>query len=246
VSGARALTVSAWLAELDAGLAPLGLRSCGGFEPDPADGVPTLADGTPPGTVVIVGSAGAALWAAVQASPEARGPDPVDRWTVRVLSGLAEAALFPFDGPPHHPFQRWARRADPSLAVSPLGLLIHPELGLWHALRGALLYRARLDLPQLVPRPSPCEACAATPCLAACPVGAFAATGYDVGACRAYLRTLSGQPCMIGGCQARRACPVGRAHAYQGGLAQHLMRAFSRGPSPADDRAGSAAGDRQP
>ena len=34
---------------------------------------------------------------------------------------------------------------------------------------------------------------------------------------------------MIQGCQARLACPVGRAYAYRGGLAQHHMRAFARG-----------------
>ena len=60
-------------------------------------------------------------------------------------------------------------------------------------------------------------------------VGAFKGDGYDVVSCRSYLATLSGQPCMIQGCQARLACPVGREHAYRGGLAQHLMRAFARG-----------------
>ena len=69
----------------------------------------------------------------------------------------------------------------------------------------------------------------AKPCLRTCPVDAFIASGYDAVSCRAYLRTLSGQPCMIQGCQARLACPIGREHAYRGGLAQHLMRAFARG-----------------
>ena len=54
------------------------------------------------------------------------------------------------------------------------------------------------------------------------------AGGYDVAACRAYLHTLSGQPCVIQGCQARVACPVGRTHAYRGAQAQHHMRAFAR------------------
>ena len=109
--------------------------------------MPPLADGAAPGTVAMVGNVGQRFWSEIQGAPEGKGPDPIDRWTARVLGGLADGVLFPFGGPPHHPFQRWARRADPSLSPSPLGILIHPEFGLWHALRGALLYRERLELP---------------------------------------------------------------------------------------------------
>lgn len=194
----------------------------------PADQVPPLQDGIEPGTVVMVGNVGPGFWTRVQAAPEGKGADPLNRWGERVLAGLADAVVLPFGGPPHHPFQRWARRADPNLAVSPLGILIDPEFGLWHALRGALLYRERWNIEAVKPRPSPCASCAAKPCLTACPVGAFKPGSYDVVSCRSYLATLSGQPCMIQGCQARLACPIGREHAYRGGLAQHLMRAFAR------------------
>ena len=176
----------------------------------------------------MVGNVGPEFWSRVQAAPEGKGAHPLNRWSERVLTGLAEAVLFPFGGPPHHPFQRWALRANPTLAVSPLGILIDPEFGLWHALRGALLYRERLEIETVAARPSPCESCAARPCLKTCPVGAFKQGSYDVGSCRSYLATLSGQPCMIQGCQARLACPVGREHAYRDELAQHLMRAFAR------------------
>ena len=33
------------------------------------------------------------------------------------------------------------------MSVSPLGILIHPDWGLWHSYRGALAFRERLDLP---------------------------------------------------------------------------------------------------
>lgn len=191
--------------------------------------MPPLADGAEPGTVVMVGNVGPGFWSRVQAAPQGKGADPLNRWSEQVLTGLADAVLFPFGGPPHHPFQRWARRANAGLAVSPLGILIDPEFGLWHALRGALLYRERLAIQTVDPRPSPCATCVAKPCLTTCPVGAFKEGSYDVVSCRSYLATLSGQPCMIQGCQARLACPVGREHAYRGGLAQHLMRAFARG-----------------
>ena len=178
---------------------------------------------------MLVGNVGPGFWSTVQASPQGTGTDPIDRWTGHVLAGCADAVLFPFGGPPYHPFQRWARRADPSLAVSPLGILIHPTFGLWHALRGALRFRKRLDLPHSDRQPSPCESCAGKPCLTSCPVGAFKDSGYDVVSCRSYLATLSGQPCMIQGCQARLACPVGSTYRYKGAQAQHHMRAFARG-----------------
>ena len=191
--------------------------------------MPPLADGHAVGTVVMVGNVGQRFWSELQEAPEAKGADPIDRWTARILTGLADGVLFPFGGPPYHPFQRWARRADPSLSPSPLGILIHPEFGLWHALRAALLFRDRRELPVFEARPNPCDTCAAKPCLHTCPVGAFTPTGYNVVTCRAHLHTLSGQPCMTQGCQARLACPVGRNKAYRGGLTQHLMRAFARG-----------------
>ena len=215
--------------ELAERLAASGLVVRGGFHPEPADGVPSLPDGAPAATVLMVGNVGPAFWERVRAAPEAAGPDPIDRWTTRVLTGLGDGVLFPFGGPPHHPFQRWARRADPALAPSPLGILIHPEHGLWHALRAALLFRDRLALPTMPSRPSPFGSCSTKPCLATCPVGAFGPGGYAVAACRTHLGTLSGQPCMIQGCQARLACPVGRRHAYRGSQAQHHMRAFARG-----------------
>jgi hypothetical protein len=222
------------LSQLDARLVPTGLVRRGGFHPVPEDAVPPLPDGSVPGTVVMVGNVGSAFWSKVQASPEGRSADPIDRWTERVLGGIAAelgvVPLFPFgEGPPWHPFQRWARRADPELAPSPLGILIHPDHGLWHALRGALLFRERIELPAIAPRPSPCASCATKPCLHRCPVGAFTGQGYDVTSCRSYLATLSGQPCMIQGCQARAACPVGRHHAYGASQLQHHMRRFARG-----------------
>lgn len=181
-----------------------------------------------------MGNVGPAFWRRLQAAPEAGGPDPVDRWTARELGGLAAGlglgVAFPFGGPPFHPFQRWARRADPELAASPLGLLIHPDHGLWHALRAALLLPEAVALPGIrQPRPSPCASCAAKPCLAACPVGAFTAAGFAATACRSCLSTLSGQACVIQGCLARDACPVGRAHRYPAAQIQHHTRAFARG-----------------
>src|SRR5512132_2037150 len=74
--------------------------------------------------------------------------------------------------------------------------------------------------------PSPCETCREEPCLAACPVGAFRAEGYDVPACIARLRSPSGRACLARGCKARRACPIGRARRYEPPQAEFHMHGF--------------------
>jgi hypothetical protein len=210
---------------LHAALDAHGLVLLGGFHPEPADQVPGEA-----ATVLMLGNVGSAIYPHLRASPEAALADPLDRWTRRVVGELAArlpaVPLFPFDGPPFHPFQRWARRADPRFAPSPLGLLIHEAFGLWAALRAALLLRERLDLPPVAAAASPCATCATRPCLATCPVGAFGPGHYDVAACRTHLGRPGGQACMTSGCLARHACPVGRAYAYSQAHAAFHMQAF--------------------
>lgn len=136
-------------------------------------------------TLLLLGWTGPAHWPRFTITPEYHdgAPDPLDRWSRRIVGALAESfgamPLFPFGGPPHLPFLRWARHAEP-VHPSPIGLLIHPEHGLWHNWRGALAFSTWLDLPPSEPRPSPCATCAARPCTAheeiddarsACPIG---------------------------------------------------------------------------
>ncbi len=222
------------LAEIGESLEHEGLALRGGFHPLPEDEVPPLAAGRPCETLLLVGNLGGAMWPPFRRSPELGDglPHALDRWTRRVVGSLAARfgaeALFPFGGPPWLPFQRWALRAD-SVARSPLGILIHPEYGLWHAYRGALAFGRRLELPERVARPSPCESCAGRPCLSACPVGAFAPDRYDVALCRAHAGGPRGACCREGGCAARLACPVGRAHSYPAGQMAFHMAAFLAG-----------------
>jgi len=208
-----------------------GLVWRGAFHPGPEDVVPDLPGGVAAQTVVLLGFAGHLGWADFAAAPEAAdgGPDPLDRWSRRVVGALAEATggmpLFPFGGPPWLPFQRWAQRAE-RLFPSPLGLLIHPDWGLWHSFRGAVALPERLDLDPLPPAAHPCATCVGRPCLSACPVGAFGAAGYDVGACAGHLAVPAGADCMGHGCAARRACPVGAAHRHAPDAAGFYMQAF--------------------
>jgi hypothetical protein len=200
--------------------------------------VPHFPDDAAVGTLVLLGWTGGRQWSAFSASPEANNeqPHPLDRWARRLIDGAATAlgalAFYPFGGPPFHDFQRWALRAEP-VARSPIGLLIHPEWGLWHAYRGALGFRERLALAEVRDKPSPCETCADRPCLTTCPVSAFSPTGgYNVSACGQHVGSPAGEPCMTYGCAARRACPVRPEQPYSPAQSTFHMLAFSRGRRP--------------
>jgi hypothetical protein len=208
-----------------------GLQVRGGFHPAPGEPLPDVG-GAPASTVVLLGNVGPAMWEEFARARAARPElDGLDAWTRAVVSPLAAEhgarPIFPFEGPPYWPFQQWAQRAEP-LHPSPLGILIHPTFGLWHAYRAALLFADRLPLPPRPNVPSPCATCADRPCLQACPVGAFSDAGYDVPACVAHLQREPKPPCMTEACLARRACPVGQEHVYVASQREHHMRAFLR------------------
>lgn len=163
------------------------------------------------GTVLLFGPDEPGFWALFQASPEASdgAPDPLDRWSKRVIGTLAAAwggrAIFPSDRP-FAPFLRWAVDSGRSF-VAPVGLLVHADAGLLVSYRGAVAIPERLDLP--APATAPCETCETQPCRSACPVGALGAgQDYDVPTCRAHVASDAGAECRHGGCLVRRACPV--------------------------------------
>ncbi len=208
-------------------LARFGFFLHGGFRPEARDGVPALPDGSPAAAVLLVGNAGPAMWQRFSGERPA-GPAPLDSWTRMVLTGMAAefgaAAVFPFQRP-FLPFQRWAMRAGPC-HPSPIGLLIHPEYGLWHAWRGALLFSRDIALPAPERLASPCLSCADRPCLTTCPVTAFSPTGYDAAGCLAHLDNPAGADCRDLGCRARRACPVGSGWRFSHAQARFHMAGF--------------------
>lgn len=215
------------LTELSRALDSCGLILRGGFYPDAGETGLEAA-----GTVLLVGNAGPAMWEAF-APHIGEAPDPLNRWTTQIVEPIAQMfgarALYPF-GAPHWPFQRWALRAE-TLYPSPLGLLIHPEYGLWHAWRAALLFTDRLPLVRGSAPPSPCESCVEMPCLEACPVGAFSGRRYDVPACATHLASPA-MACGAVGCHARNACPVGQAWRYPEAQIRFHMAAFRRSLAP--------------
>lgn len=210
-----------------------GLSWRGGFHPKPEHAAPCLPNGNPTLTLVLLGFTGHNNWDHFSASPEAKDgqPHPLDRWSRRVIDRLAiavgAAAVYPFptDRPPFFPFQRWALAAE-AVYESPIKILIHPDWGLWHSYRGALLFSKSLDLPERDTRPSPCNGCADKPCLSTCPTAAFAGGMFSVSRCLKQLHSEDGADCLELGCRARRACPVGAKHRYERAEARLHMGTF--------------------
>lgn len=170
------------------------------------------------------------FWDHVTASPEfADGAaDPLDRWSSRVIGamalGLGGMALFPFGGPPWHPFQRWALRSGRAWA-SPVGFVVHDRMGLMASYRGAIALPGRISVS--TPAAAPCEGCAA-PCLAACPPGALTGAGYDLAACHAFLDRSEGETCLNAGCLVRRACPLSQTYGRLARQSAWHMRQFHK------------------
>lgn len=100
---------------------------------------------------------------------------------------------------------------------SRLGLLLHRDFGPWWSVRALAL--TRLELPAtghasaaaVEPGFDPCSGCSA-PCESACPGAAVGVAGFDVARCAS--QRLRSETCAVG-CAARRACPVGGAHALR-------------------------------
>lgn len=191
----------------------------------------------------------ALMWDIFTDSPEhSDGQDnPMDRFTRRVVTQAVSeiapsgTAIFPF-GTPVYPFQRFAKRAA-GLQSSPIGILMHPRFGLWHALRAAVVFS---NADQVVSPPHklnhPCDDCVGKPCLTACPVDAFSSAGFAVKSCRSYLESTSGTKlmassssgdstlpdCNSDGCHARNACPVGTQWRYSQAQLRFHMAAFKK------------------
>ncbi len=184
----------------------------------------------PKGTrsLLLIGAKEPGFWAHLHVQQEWAGPDPIDRWSRRVIGQLAcdlgAKALFPFGEAPFYPFYKWALRTG-MVWESPIKLLVHARQGLMVSFRGALALKEVMDLPS--PLHSPCDGCA-SPCLTACPAGALSSVAYDLAACHAHLDRPEGTDCMNGGCAARRACPVSATYARIPEHSAYHMRQFHR------------------
>jgi ferredoxin len=211
-------------------LCPSGILFRGAVDFSAGEG-PLLADGDNASSVILLGNAGGSIWPTFSRWKEGYdGPDPLDTWSKQMIRPVAAklggTPYFPSD-PPWQPFQQWAMRAE-GLRPSPLGILIHPEYGLWHGYRGAIGFSSSIGTNVSVRR-HPCDVCKTKPCLTTCPVSAVAIDPADfaLSACRSHLSTPVGQGgCMVAGCLARNACPVGMDHRYPPEQLEFHMRAL--------------------
>ena len=213
----RVMTNPAWLDRVTDALEGIGVNLRG------------IADGAPwqellPGcrSAVVFGNGGAALW---ESMVEAIRTDPGRLTTTEhPLDDHVQRALEAADRRPGRS-RRWIRCAATeavmvdfrSLALaaglghaSRMGLLLHPDYGLWTGLRAACLTTEELPITGPLPGDGPCDGCPA-PCADACPGSAFVDGSWDPGRCAAF--HVESTTCR-GSCASRRACPVGAAHAY--------------------------------
>lgn len=215
------------LAQIAAAAAAHHLEIFGGFN---AESDPDLPSGTR--SLLLLGPSEPGFWPHFTAQAEWGDgqPDPMDRWSRRVIGRLAcdlgGKALFPFGGPPYQPFYQWALRSGRAWE-SPVRLLVQEKAGLFVSYRGALALKEHLAL---APAPArPCDSCADKPCLSACPVSAITGQGYDLATCHSYLATPIGKKsCMTQGCAARRACPLSLAYARMDKQSAYHMGQFHK------------------
>lgn len=210
-----------------------GLILRGGLVFGEKEASPPGHSGAPAVSVLLVGQAGAAPWPHFQQWRQGSAEDladPLDSWCRAVIGAVGEAfgarAVSPSDRP-YLPFQQWAMRAE-GLRPSPLGVLMHPVYGLWHAYRGALLFDVEIAVE--APR-NPihlCDLCVGKPCLKSCPVGAYSETGFAHACCLDHVRSPLGSACRTGGCLDRNACPYGRDWRYPAEVQAFHMAAFAR------------------
>ena len=206
-------------ATLNAHLRPHGLAPLGWVQ-------------TPPlgKSVALIGPQTEDFWALFTQSAEWQDnkPDPLDRWSERILTALAEKlgaqAHFPF-GADSKPFLSWAMSSNTAWQ-SPVGMLVHATAGLLVSYRGALEFDEEIAFETAQ---NPCRSCAA-PCIYACPVGALTPQGYDVTLCRDYLKTNAGASCLNNGCKVRHACPISQTYPRTAQQSAYHMQRFTVSP----------------
>ena len=211
-----------------AALAPSGLILRGALNFSADEERPAGPGGAPARAVLLIGNGGAGYWPAFarwRAAQPADTKNPLDTWSRLVIAKAARATggrvVMPNDRP-YAPFQQWAMRAE-GLRPSPLGLLIHPRYGLWHAFRGALLFDVEIPIQGAAEAIHLCDLCVGKPCLNSCPVSAYSQAGFAYEACVSHVR---GGACRSG-CLARNACPQGAEWRYPAEVQAFHQRAFA-------------------
>ena len=207
-----------WLQEILIHLESMGLNIVG-----ITDGQPHRALLPECQSAVVFGNGGTTLWDRfiddLRVNPEhlSHSQHPFDDFVHRCIQTV---------DPTPPPSRRWIRcAAEPEAFVdfrplaqsaglgfsSTMGLLIHPEYGLWTGLRAVLLTTEKLINVKAVEGQSPCQNCIEKPCITACPAGAVQPTGWKVQICAQFHQDST--QCH-GQCHSRLSCPIGSSHRH--------------------------------
>lgn len=188
----------------------------------------------PARSVMLIGNAGSDYWHHFETWCEYQDQlpaDPLDCWSAEIIGEVAAQlggrAIGPNDRP-FQPFQQWAMRAE-GLRPSPLGLLMHPVYGLFHAYRGAIILPVDVMNPPVPKVIHLCDLCVEKPCIKACPVNAHRGPDFDYLACMDHLDGNRQGDCMQSGCRDRNACPHGSAYRYDARVQRFHQLSFLRG-----------------
>ena len=172
-------------------------------------------------TILVLGGGGSSLWQTIfdgRPSPSARSSihpiaDYTATWVDGLLNDLGESGItgrtvYPDDRVTLN-FMQLAEAAGLGTVSPVVGQLIHPEFGLWVGLRAAVLLSGEpFSESETEPKAlgfQPCLRCH-RPCLPACPTAVYDGNGgMDAVACGNHRHRGN----CTGGCDVRRACPVG-------------------------------------
>ena len=207
-----------WLQDIFTSLKPIGLNVVGVTDGSPHQDLLTGCQ-----SAVVFGNGGTALWDAfvedMTTHPEhlTEHQHPFDDFVHRAIQNADPS-------PPNS--RRWIRcAAEPEAFVdfrplahgaglgfsSTMGLLIHPEYGLWMGLRAVLLTTEQLPPFKAVEGLSPCDSCIEKPCISACPAGAVRPEGWKVKVCAQFHQDSTD---CHGRCHSRLSCPIGDSHRH--------------------------------
>jgi len=169
--------------------------------------------------LILLGHGGRRLWEAVRASG-IESANPIDDFTLRTVGEWAAEQLpgrvWEAVYPAHDSARPVGLQALGKLAGwhhdSPFMVGINAQWGSWFAYRAVLLAESDFTPTPRVDCGAPCPACAAKPCIVACPAGAMGDGRFDLKRCLDY-RSSPESRCALA-CVARNTCPVAPEHRY--------------------------------
>ena len=208
------------------GIGLVGVLDCQALPADVLTALQKSVDVARYARLVVFANTGGSIWHRMGASATT-STDPLNEFSIQITQAYCNQFLAShqmtllYPGEEHMvPLQQvgialgWGK-------PSPLGIGIHPIHGLWWAFRSAFLTTAELEVSQPAPNSHPCDSCANTPCVAACPAKAVQTDApLSIERCFTF-RHKPNSPCQAR-CLARRACPVGAADQYEELMERHV------------------------